>query len=153
YQYFNQQIYFQTDPSKMLNAMIVYSAGTYFNGKLVSSDYKLQFAPVPYVSFQGEFNRNQFEHVGIDNTSKAVNLYILQGRFAVNPRLQLTGIYQKNALNNSNSYNLRMAWEFSPLSYVYFIYNRGVNNQLSTPPLIAQTEDHIIFKVSYLQQF
>jgi hypothetical protein len=113
----------------------------------------VQFAPVPYVSFQGEFNRNQFEGVGIDNTSKAINLYILQGRFALNPRLQLTGIYQKNALNNSNSYNVRLAWEFSPLSYLYLIYNRGVNTQLTTTPLIAQTEDHLIFKASYLQQF
>ena len=153
YQYFNQQIYFQTDPSKMLNAQVVYSAGTYFNGKLISSDYKVQFAPVPYVSILGEYNRNHFENVGIANTTTAINLYILQARFALNPRLQLTGIYQKNDLNNSNSYNLRMAWEFSPLSYVYFIYNRGVNTQLSTAPILAQTEDHLIFKVSYLQQF
>jgi hypothetical protein len=153
YKYFNQQIYFQTDPSKILNFQMAYSVGSYFNGNLIMGDYKLQFAPVPYVSFQGEFNRNHFQGVGIDNTYTAINLYILQARFALNPRLQLTGIYQKNEVNNSNSYNLRLAWEFSPLSYVYFIYNRGVNSELNTPPLIAQTEDHLVFKVSYLQQF
>lgn len=153
YQYFNQEVFFSTDPSKVLNGQIQYSIGTYFNGRLINGDYKIQFAPVPYVSFQGEFNRNHFENVGIDHTTTAVDLYILQGRFALNPRLQLVGIYQKNSVNNSNAYNLRLAWEFSPLSYVYFIYNRGVNSQLTTPPMIAQTEDHIIFKVSYLQQF
>ncbi len=58
-----------------------------------------------------------------------------------------------SALNNSNSYNVWLAWEFSPLSYLYLIYNRGVNTQLTTTPLIAQTEDHLIFKASYLQQF
>jgi len=153
YQYFNQQIYFSSDPSKIVNAQVTFSDGTYFNGKLLAADYKVQFAPVPYVSFQAEFNQNQFDHVGVNNTTKAIDLYILQGRFALNPRLQLTGIYQKNAANNSNSYNLRLAWEFSPLSYVYFIYNRGVNTQLIGPPLIAQTENHLIFKMSYLQQF
>ncbi len=153
YQYFNQQIYFSSDPSKMLNAQINFTTGTYFNGRLISSDYKLQFAPIPYVSFQGEFNRNHFEKVGINNTSTAINLFILQTRLALNPRLQFTGLYQKNTLNNSDAYNLRVAWEFSPLSYVYFIYNRGVNSQLSTPQAVAQMEDHIIFKVSYFQQF
>jgi hypothetical protein len=153
YHYFNQQIYFSTDPSKILNAQVTFTAGTYFNGRLISGDYKVQFAPIPYISFQGEFNSNHFENVGVNSTTSTVNLYILQGRFALNPRLQFTGIYQKNALNNSNAYNLRLAWEFSPLSYVYFIYNRGVNSQLTAPPVISQTEDHIIFKMSYLQQF
>lgn len=153
YHYFNQQIYFSSDPSKMLNTMITFSAGSYFNGRLITGDYKVQFAPIPYVSFLGEFNRNHFESVGVNNTSTTVNLYILQTRLALNPRLQFTGIYQKNSLNNSNVYNLRLAWEFSPLSYVYLIYNRGVNSQLSTAPVIAQTENHLVFKLSYLQQF
>lgn len=153
YQYFNQQLYFSTDPSKVLNALVSFTTGSYFNGRLTTGDYKVQFAPSPHVSFTGEYNRNHFDHVGIDNTSTVINLYILQGRFALNPRLQFTGIYQKNSLNNSDAYNLRLAWEFSPLSYIYFIYNRGVNSQLITPPAIAQTEDHLVFKLSYLQQF
>jgi Domain of unknown function (DUF5916)/Carbohydrate family 9 binding domain-like len=153
YQYFNQQIYFSSDPSKMLNTQITFTTGTYFNGRLIMGDYKLQFAPIPYVSFLGEFNRNRFENVGINNTTTVVNLYILQTRLALNPRVQFTGIYQKNSLNNSNAYNLRLAWEFSPLSYLYLIYNRGVNSQLITAPLVSQTEDHLVFKLSYLQQF
>lgn len=153
YHYFNHQVYFSTDPSKILNALVSFTAGTYFNGKLITGDYKVQFAPIPYISFLGEFNQNHFENVGSDNTTKTINLYILQARLAVNPRLQFSGIYQKNSLNNSNAYNLRIAWEFSPLSYVYFIYNRGVNTQVTTSPLQSQTEDHLIFKISYLQQF
>jgi len=153
YQYFNQQVFFSTDPSKMLNAFVSFSTGGYFNGRLVSGDYKLQFAPIPYISFQAELNRNHFMKVGMDHTTTAVELYILQGRLALNPRLQLTGIYQKNSVNNSDSYNLRLAWEFSPLSYVYFIYNRGVNIQENAPPVASQTENHIIFKMSYLHQF
>jgi len=153
YYYFNQQVYFGTDQSKVLNTMISFTTGSYFNGRLTTGDYKLQFAPIPYISLIGEFNTNHFLNVGVNNTTTTVNLYILKARLALNPRVQFTGIYQKNSLNNSNAYNLRMAWEFSPLSYVYLIYNRGVNTQLSTAPVIAQTEDHMVFKLSYLQQF
>ncbi len=153
YHYLNQQILLQTDPSKIINANITFTTGTYFNGKLTTGDYKIQFAPSPHVSFLGEWNQNYFTRVGIDKTTKTVDLLILQTRLALNPRLQFTGLYQKNTVNNSNAYNLRLAWEFSPLSYVYFIYNRGVNSQLTVPQAITQVEDHIIFKVSYFQQF
>jgi len=153
YHYFNQQLLLQTDPSKIINANVVLTTGTYFNGKLTTGDYKIQFAPSPHVSFLGEYNQNYFSKVGIGNTTKTVNLLILQTRLALNPRLQFTGLYQKNTVNNSNAYNLRLAWEFSPLSYVYFIYNRGVNSQLPAPQAVTQVEDHIIFKVSYFQQF
>lgn len=153
YHYFNQGITLQTDPSKIINANINLTTGSYFNGKLTTGDYKIQFAPSPHVSFSGEYNQNYFTMVGVDNTTKTVNLFILQTRLALNPRLQFTGLYQKNTVNNSNAYNLRLAWEFSPLSYVYFIYNRGVNSQLTSPQAITQVEDHMIYKVSYFQQF
>ena len=119
----------------------------------MTSDYKLQFAPIPHISFLGELNRNHFKQVGINQTSTTIDLYIVQARLALNPRIQLTGIYQKNALNNSDSYNLRLSWEYAPLSYIYFIYNRGVNTQLTTAPVESQTEDHLIFKMSYFKQF
>jgi hypothetical protein len=153
YHFFNHQVYFSGDPSKIFNATGVFTIGSYFNGRLIYGDYRLWFAPVPYVSLVGEFNPNHFENVGVDHITKTISLYILQARFALNPRLQFTGVYQKNSLNSSTAYNLRLAWEFSPLSYVYFIYNRGVNSQLSTPPVQSQIEDHMIFKISYLQQF
>ena len=153
YHYMNHQFYFSSDPSKIVNTQINYTFGTYFNGRLTTGDVKLQFAPIPHISLIGEFNRNHFEHVGINDTTTTVNLFILQGRFALNPRLQLTGIYQRNSLNNSNAWNLRVAWEYSPLSYIYVIYNRGVNSQQTEPPIQSQTESHLIFKASYLKQF
>jgi hypothetical protein len=153
YHYFNEQLLLSTDPSKVLNANITFTTGTYFNGKLTTGDYKVQFAPIPNVSFTGEYNQNYFTNVGINHITTTVDLFIIQTRLALNPRLQFTGLYQINSLNNSNAYNLRLAWEFAPLSYVYFIYNRGVNSQLTVPQAIAQVEDHIIYKVSYIQQF
>jgi hypothetical protein len=153
YRYLNHQFYYFSDPSKMINTQISYSFGTYFNGRLNTADIKLQFAPIPHISLLGEYNRNHFDHVGRNDTTTTVNLFILQGRFALNPRLQLTGIVQKNTLNNSNAWNLRIAWEYSPLSYIYVIYNRGVNNEATEPPVQSQTESHLLFKSSFLKQF
>jgi hypothetical protein len=153
YSYLEQIIYFTTDPSKIINLFGSYQTGTYFNGRLNSGDYKLQFAPIPYISLTGEYNRNHFEGVGEQKTTTSVNLYILMARFALNPRLQLTALYQKNSLNNADNYNIRLSWEFLPLSYVYIIYNRGVNSVINNMVVQTQAEDHIIAKISYLQQF
>jgi hypothetical protein len=74
----------------------------------------------------------------------------VQGRFAINPRLQLVGFYQKNALDNSQGYNIRFSWEYKPLSYIYIIFNHGE----VTDPLhpVKQSQDHLLAKVSYLRQ-
>ncbi|CAN5536588.1 hypothetical protein BH09BAC6_BH09BAC6_17400 [soil metagenome] len=153
YSYLQQQVLFTTDPSKMINFYGSFQTGTYFNGRLSTSDFKLQFVPIPNVSLSGEFNSNKFKGVGIQKTNATVNLYILQSRFALNPRLQLTGIYQRNSGTNADNYKIRLSWEFLPLSYVYLIYNRGVNTMVNNMVIQTQTEDHIIAKISYLQQF
>lgn len=153
YNYTLHNILLSTDPSKILNLVLDWKTGTYFNGHLTSADWKLQFAPIPYISLMGELSHNHFKGVGEQKVTESVNLYILQGRFALNPRVQLTGIYQKNSLNNEDNYNIRLSWEFAPLSYVYLIYNRGVTGVADNLVLHPQTEDHVIAKISYLQQF
>jgi hypothetical protein len=102
-----------TEPSKIINLSVDYKTGTYFSGRLISRDNRLQFAPIPYISLTGEFNRNHFQGVGEIKTNMDFNLYILLARFALSPRLQSTGLYQKNSLNNSDSYNIRLSWGVS----------------------------------------
>ena len=151
YSFTRQWIYASTDPSKIVNLAVNYVWGPYYNGSLTSSDVKLQFAPIPHISLIGEFNRNHFVNVGTPAFTKAVDLYILQGRFALNPRVQLSSLLQKNTLDNSRAYNVRFSWEFAPLSYIYLVYNHGsvYNRQM----LQSTTEDHLIGKISFLKQF
>jgi hypothetical protein len=150
YNYTQQQIWASTDPSKILNLNVIYTWGQYFNGKLNSGDWKLQFAPVPYFSVIGRFNRNHFMGVGDPKTDKIVDLYSIEARAALNPRIQLIAFYQKNAENNSENYNIRLAWEYQPLSYIYVVYNRNSFNYLQPK---TQTDEHVIAKISYLKQF
>ncbi|HEY4156082.1 MAG TPA: hypothetical protein VGM24_11660, partial [Puia sp.] len=150
YHYTRHQIWASTNPSKIVNLQLIYTWGPYFNGRLNSADWKFQFAPIPNISLTGEFNRNRFFGVGEDKTYSTVDLYIIQGRFALNPRLQLIGFYQRNSGNSSRNYNIRFSWEYEPLSYVYLIYNHvEFSNPLGKNP----GEDHVIAKISYLKQF
>jgi len=150
YNYTQQQIWASTDPSKILNLNVLYTWGQYFNGRLNSGDWKLQFAPVPYFSVIGRFNRNHFMGVGEAKENKTVDLYSVEARLALNPRIQLIGFYQKNADNNAENYNIRFSWEYQPLSYIYIVYNRNsFSDQLSR----KQMDEHVIAKISYLKQF
>ena len=150
YNYWQNWIIFTTDPSRIISFVGDYKWGSYFNGKLQSGDWKLQFAPIPHISLTAEFNRNQFTGVGEPKSDATVDLYILQGRFALNPRMQLIGFYQKNSIDNSQAYNIRFSWEYAPLSNIYLIYNHGAFNNYQQ---VKQTEDHAILKISYLKQF
>ncbi|MFN7117684.1 MAG: carbohydrate binding family 9 domain-containing protein [Saprospiraceae bacterium] len=150
YHYFQQQIWASTDPSKILNLRVIYTWGEYFDGKLNSGDWQLQFAPIPHFSLIGRFNRNRFKNVGITNAATTVDLYSIEGRFALNPRLQLIGFFQSNSENNSSNYNIRLSWEYQPLSYVYLVFNHRGFDTLQRE---KRTEDHVIAKLSYLKQF
>jgi len=88
--------------------------------------------------------------VGETLTTSNVDLYSIEGRFALNPRLQLIGFFQKNSENNSQNYNIRFSWEYQPLSYIYLVFNKQAFNPNLT---ISKSENHTIAKISYLKQF
>ena len=69
---------------------------------------------------------------------------------AINPRLQLIGFYQKNTTDNLNSVNMRLAWEYQPLSYVYLVFNT-LNYQ--GMDATQQKQQSFLAKLSYLKQF
>lgn len=150
YNYVRQKIYASTDPSRKLNLQTIYYWGTYFNGRLRSGDWTLQYAPSPHFSLSGRFNRNNFIKVGEQNTSAKIDLYSIEGRFAVNPRIQLIGFYQVNAENDSKNYNIRFSWEYEPLSYIYVVLNHRDFQDLT---LKRQTQDQALIKISFLKQF
>jgi hypothetical protein len=150
YHYFHHQLWYSTDPSKILNLVGITDWGAFFNGRLFATDVTLQFAPLPNFSIAWRFNRNYFKGVGVDNVTKTVDLYSIEGRLALNPRLQLVAFYQQNTENRLRNYNIRLSWEYEPLSYVYLVFNRRGFNDMQQ---LRMTEDHAIAKVSYLKQF
>jgi hypothetical protein len=78
------------------------------------------------------------------------HLFYPEARFALNPRVQLVGLWQYSSVSDLASWNARVAWEFRPLSYLYLVYNdRGYRGPDSAA---LPTERQLILKLSYLSQ-
>jgi hypothetical protein len=68
-----------------------------------------------------------FRYVGnfFHGTGPRVNAHLLapELRIALNPRLQSTAFYQYNNSTRQGALNARVSWEFTPLSYLYVVWN------------------------------
>ena len=150
YSYFRKGFFLASDPSAKYSGSTEYGWGGFFNGSLQMIDSKFRLAPIPHVNLGLSWNWNKFENMGAARETKEVNLLILETRLAINPRLQLIGFYQKNTTDNLNSYNVRLSWEYQPLSYVYLVFN-SLNYQGTDST--QQKQQSFLAKLSYLKQF
>jgi hypothetical protein len=150
YSYFRKGFFLASDPSAKYSGSTEYGWGGFFNGTLQNVDAKFRLAPIPHVNLGLSWNWNKFENMGAARETKEVNLLILETRLAINPRLQLIGFYQKNTTDNLNSYNVRLSWEYQPLSYVYLVFN-SLNYQGTDST--QQKQQSFLAKLSYLKQF
>ncbi len=150
YSYFRKGFLLASDPSAKYSGSTEYGWGGFFNGTLQTFDSKFRLAPIPHVNLGLSWNWSKFEHMGLAKETKEVNLLILESRMALNPRLQLIGFYQKNTTDNLNSLNMRLAWEYQPLSYVYLVFNT-LNYQGTDAT--QQKQQSFLAKLSFLKQF
>ncbi len=149
YHYVRHSFYYSSDASAAVGISANAELGSYFNGKLNTMSLALRVSPSPYLSVTAEAHRNSFIRVGDEARSMHVDLWSLNGRFAINPQLQLTGFFQHNSVSKQNNYNFRLSWEYRPLSFIYLVYN---HRSFDNTQLKRQLEDHLIFKIGYLLQ-
>jgi len=138
------------DPSGKYFGSANYEFGGYYNGRLQVMEFKTRIAPIPHVNMGVTFKRSNFSGVGDLNVSKEVDLVLLETRFALNPRVQLIGFFQKNTSENLQALNLRFAWEYQPLSYVYLVFNQS---EYQGVDLTKQKDQTLLTKLSFLKQF
>jgi hypothetical protein len=150
YSYFRKGFLLSSDPSAKYSGSTEYGWGGFFNGTLQTFDSKFRLAPIPHVNLGLSWNWSKFENMGVARETKEVNLLILETRMAINPRLQLIGFYQKNTTDDLNSLNLRLSWEYQPLSFVYLVFN-SVNYQGLDST--QQKQRSFLAKLSFLKQF
>lgn len=74
-------------------------------------------------------------------------IYILGMRVAANPRIQLSTFYQYNDFDTKGRWNIRASWEFTPLSFLYLVFNES---HFRESPVRNQS---LIAKLTYLKQF
>ncbi len=137
-----------SDPSKKISYLLNYEIGGYYDGRLDYFSIRVRTSPIPHFSLTLTYDSNRFRELGIDKVNESVKLVGVESRLAIHPRLQLIGFYQYNTSQSREIWNMRLAWEFQPLSFIYLVYNqRGYE---STE---RQQSQHLIGKITYLKQF
>ncbi|MDJ1504134.1 carbohydrate binding family 9 domain-containing protein [Xanthocytophaga agilis] len=152
YKYVRSSFYSSSDPSRKFTVQLNGETGGYYGGKLHFLEFFSRYSPLPHLAFTFRYQANFFRNVGSENFSDDVQLYTIDGRVALNPRLQLIGFYQKNTLGNRDTWNVRLSWEFKPLSFLFLVYNNRAYTGTKNP-VERQYEQNVIGKITFLKQF
>jgi hypothetical protein len=147
YRYNRSTFYFNSDPSKKISYSVIHDRGKYFDGNLVYTTASLALSPIPHISVKLSLSENDFKKIGLEEKSAKVSLYTVEGRFAVNPRLQLNNMLQYNTQNKTTTIYIRLSWEYRPLSYLFFVVNSKEQNSIE-----RSSDQNAIIKLSYLKQ-
>ena len=150
YFYDRYEFEFKSDPSSPFNYSFVYSTGSYFNGKLDKLTSVIKFTPIPNISFALNYEPNWLRGVGEGSKNKKIEIISTELNLALNSKLGLTSFYQYNSEDGSSFSSIRFSWEYSPLSYLFILFNsNNSNNPLGTN--VQQSQ--LLIKFSHQFQF
>lgn len=148
YQYRTAGLLFSSNPfnTVAINSNLEY--GGFFSGRLFSSNLALVIRPGSRFSYQGSLQQFFFANMGGGQRDKSLHLFNQQLRYAFSPRMTVSGFYQYDFFFKESGVNLRYAWEFRPLSFLYVIYNRNTRDS----PAVPFRQQGLIVKASYIHQ-
>ncbi|MEM7659350.1 MAG: DUF5916 domain-containing protein [Bacteroidota bacterium] len=140
-----------SDFSRKLAGEVRYEVGGYYDGQLNRLFAEVRLAPLPHVELTGEYRFNQFRGVGIAEQDVDAHLIAARARLALTPRIQLISSYQWNSANQTDIWNIRFAWEYRPLSFLYIVFNSNQVNAFLPEDRFSAEE--LIGKITFLRQF
>jgi len=155
YYYTRYRFSYDSDQSKSFSFKVSSEFGNFYDGALHTITTSARYSPLPNISTSIAYTRNDFNKIGTQKESKVTHLISPEIRLALNPRLQLTSFYQHNSAANRDVWNVRFAWEFQPLSFVYLVYNSNTSQQYMNDLKRFDTlrNEQSIAKITYLKQF
>ena len=143
---------FETDFSKKIAGGVRYETGGFYDGQLDRWEGEVRLSPIPHIEFTGSYEYNQIRNLGELKQDLNAHLLSTQTRLALNPRVQLIGSYQWNSANEANIWNIRMAWEYRPLSFIYLVFNSNESEGFISEPRFSSQRE-LIGKITFLNQF
>ncbi len=149
YYYTRQQINFNTDRSAKLSGSGSINWGNFYNGKRMTVEAGLRYAPVPHAALTLDYEYNDLDELGEALEALETHLTTVGARLALNPRVQLSAFYQYNTFDKQGRWNIRGSWEYQPLSFLYLVFNDTRIDGLENP----FEEQQFIGKVTFLKQF
>ena len=148
YDYTRYELELETDQSAAWAGSFEVETGDYFDGKLTTYTLSGRYAPSPHLELSADVEINQLRELGVLRQNEDTRLYSANIRLAPNPRLQFSAFYEWNSLAERGVWNLRMAWEYQPLSYLYLVYNRSDRDDPVTA--LERSDTRLIAKFTYL---
>lgn len=149
YFYTRHEVRFNTDQSKKWSVSGGYEWGDFYNGKRQTVNSGVRIAPDPHIAFTFDYEYNRLRNLGEVDENLETHLSTIGARFAANPRLQLSTFYQYNTFDEQGRWNVRLSWEYQPLSFVYLVFNNTQISGLENP----FEEQQFIAKLTFLKQF
>ncbi|MDN5202727.1 DUF5916 domain-containing protein [Fulvivirgaceae bacterium BMA10] len=149
YYYTRHQVDFRTNQSAKVSLSGSINWGDFYNGERTTLEGGLRIAPIPHTTLTVDYEFNDLRKLGEAKESLQTHLTTLGIRFALNPRVQLTGFYQYNTFDDRGRWNVRASWEYQPLSFIYLVFNNTRRDTLDDP----FQEHQFIGKVTFLKQF
>jgi hypothetical protein len=138
----------RSDQSANIAGTATVSSGAFFDGSLDRAEFTTRWSPSPYVSLRGSYEMNRLRSLGTRDSSFVTHLAGPELRVFLNPRLQWSAFYQYNTAVERGTLNARFSWEFTPLSFLYVVYNDRQAVLNGTIP----TARSLIVKISWLRQ-
>jgi hypothetical protein len=158
YVYSTYQLHYLSNQGAHYSVEARVSTGGYYNGWLNTYYISLRAAPIPHISLLVNYTRNDFRGMGPAKTSATTgkasattHLLAPQLRLALNPRITLSTLYQYNTDASTGTLNCRFAWEYRPLSFVYFVYNSLEDVHTQQNAMVTGQQAGIL-KISYIRQ-
>jgi len=149
YFYTRHEVRFNTDQSKKWSVSGGYEWGEFYNGRRQTVNSGIRIAPDPHVAFTFDHEYNRLRNLGETEENLETHLSTVGARFAANPRLQLSTFYQYNTFDEQGRWNVRLSWEYQPLSFIYLVFNNTQISGLENP----FEEQQFIAKLTFLKQF
>lgn len=149
YRYYQAGTILNTSPFNKWSIQSVFMYGGFYNGTLLNADLSIHFRSSEKLSMMTQIQSFILKRVGYSNASTSIHLLFKQLRYAITPRMIVSSMTQFNLQNRQTGINLRYAWEFRPLSFVYFIYSFNEQNRNN----FLKQEQGFIAKISYIHQF
>ena len=148
YEFTRWEAAYEHDPSANLGGSFVWSVGRYYDGHLTRTTLTTKLAVSSHAVVLASWERSALDQVGgADRTTHLVGPEV---RLAASPRLELSGFWQYNTAVDASSLNLRLAWEFRPLSFLHVVYDdRSALDGALTP---FPTQRRLIVKATWLWQ-
>jgi hypothetical protein len=161
YSYTRHRFRYASDQSAMFGVDARFQTGGFFDGTLNFASVELRFAPFPNIQLGAGYELNNIRNLGKqrdaagklnDGRSFDTHLLSVNTRFALNPQTQLIGFVQWNSAAQRTVWNVRLAWEYLPLSFVYLVFNSNDQNFLVNGAIDRRISQQGIAKITFIRQ-